>query len=408
MKHVIIGAGAAGIAAAKTIRELRKNDEIVLISTDENVHSRCMLHKYISGERNEKSISFIQDRFFEDYNICWKKSITVSGVDTDKKNVVFDGGAESYDKLLIATGAQSVIPPIGALRSAGNVYGLRDLLDACKIRDKAVNAEKIVVIGAGLVGLDAAYAFLELGKKPVIVEMANDILALNLDRHAASTYQQKFEDAGCSFRLGRKVSDTVTAPSGEVMAVVLDTGERLACDMVIVAAGVRPASGFLMNSPIKVERSIVVDEYLATNISDIYAAGDVAGISGIWPNAQKQGEIAARNMCGEKMIYDDTFAIKNTVNFFGLPSLSVGLRVPEEGDIVEVREDKNCYEKVIMRDGIVMGVILQGDIAGSGFWQFLIKNKINVSSIPKSIWKISFADFYGIEQNGEYSWKYPA
>jgi NAD(P)H-nitrite reductase large subunit len=174
--------------------------------------------------------------------------------------------------------------------------------------------------------------------------------------------------------------------------------------MVIVAAGVRPATAFLTESPIAVERSIMVNESLATNIPDVYAAGDVAGLSGIWPNAQKQGQIAGYNMCDVPMHYMDTFAIKNTVNFFDTLSLSVGQREPLEGDVVEIREDRNRYEKYIMHDDVVVGVLLQGDISGSGFWQYLIKNKIHVGAINKPVWKLSFADFYGVEKTGEYAW----
>lgn len=404
MKHVIIGAGAAGIAAARTIRQQRSEDEIVIISSDAHVHSRCMLHKYISGERVEQTLSFVPEHFFQERDIRWCKAVTINGIDTDKKEVMYSSGTQSYDKLLIATGAVSVIPPIGQLRTAGNVFGLRDLPDAQKIRQKAKQAQNVVVIGAGLVGLDAVYGLLEMGKKPVVVEMADTVLAMNLDRHGAHAYQKKFEEAGCSFHLGRKVSDTVCNASGDVSGIVLDTGEQLACDMVIVAAGVRPATSLLAESDIVVDRSIVVNEYLATNIPDVYAAGDVAGLSGIWPNAQKQGQVAGYNMCGIPMVYQDTFAVKNTVNFFDMLSLSVGQREPSEGDTVVIREDRNCYEKYIMHDDVVVGILLQGDISGSGFWQYLIKNKIHVGEIDKPVWKLSFADFYGVAETGEYVW----
>jgi len=109
-------------------------------------------------------------------------------------------------------------------------------------------------------------------------------------------------------------------------------------------------------------------------------------------------------MCGVHTVYDDIFAVKNTMNFFGIPSLSVGITEPLEGDTVEVRNGKDSYEKVILRDGVVVGVILQGDISHSGFWQYLIKKKIDVSKASKPVFDISFADFYGIRDNGEYQW----
>jgi NAD(P)H-nitrite reductase large subunit len=174
--------------------------------------------------------------------------------------------------------------------------------------------------------------------------------------------------------------------------------------MVIMAVGVRPAIGFLEGSGVKTERGVVVDDYLAASVPGIYAAGDAAGLSGIWPNAQKQGEYAAYNMTGTRWAYDDRFAIKNTVNFFDLLTLSLGAIAPQEGDEVLVREDRNNYRKLILRDGAVAGVILQGEIGGSGFWQHLIKNRIRIDRLGKSPWKLSYADFYGVEDNGEYKW----
>jgi NAD(P)H-nitrite reductase large subunit len=255
--------------------------------------------------------------------------------------------------------------------------------------------------------------------------MAPTALAINLDPHAAEPYQRYFEKQGAVFHLGRKVVNTRSTVtdggnSGSVTcinALELDTGELIPCDMVVMAVGVRPATGFLTDSGVKVERSIVVDDHLMTNVPGVYAAGDVAGLSGIWPNAQKQGETAAKNICGWNLVYDDRFAIKNTVNFGGLVTMSIGALAPQEGDTVLIREDRHGYQKLILRDGengsVPVGVVLQGDISGKGFWQYLIKNRIpiakpgsniNTNLFVKSPWKVSYADFYGLEENGEYKW----
>ena len=404
MKHVIIGAGAAGISAAKTIRQLQNNDEIVVISTDDAIHSRCMLHKFISGDRNISELSFVPEGFFKDSNIRWISDTTVTGIDIDKKQVLFNGGAEAYDRLLIATGAQSVIPPIDGLRDTKNVFGLRDLPDAKVIREKAAQANNIVIIGAGLVGLDAAYGLIEMGKKPVIVEMSESILPLNLDPRAASKYKAKFEEAGCVFYLGSKLTSVARDTSENVTSITLNNKEQLPCDLLIVAVGVRPAIEFLKNSGITNDQGTIVNEYLATNVAGIYVAGDASGLSKNWPNAVEQGEVAAFNMCGIPTVYKDTFDLKNTVNFFGIISLSIGQPMPSTGDVEHIRESHNRYEKIILRDGVPAGVILQGDISHSGFWQYMIKNKINIAAIPKSIWKVSFADSYSIGKDGEYKW----
>jgi NAD(P)H-nitrite reductase large subunit len=225
-----------------------------------------------------------------------------------------------------------------------------------------------------------------------------------MDAHAAEAYQRKFEERGVQFLLARKVVGTRSDGNGNITAVELEGGDSVPCDMVVMAVGVRPAIAFLEGSGIKTERAVVVDDYLATSVPDIYAAGDAAGLSGIWPNAQKQGEYAAYNMTGTRWAYDDRFAIKNTVNFFDLLTLSVGAINPQEGDEVLVKEDRNNYRKLILRDGAAAGVILQGEIGGSGFWQHLIKNRIRIDKLGKSPWKVSYADFFGVEANGEYKW----
>jgi NAD(P)H-nitrite reductase large subunit len=311
--------------------------------------------------------------------------------------------------VLIATGSISITPPIGELKIAKNVFGLRHLSDARSIVECAKNAKKITVIGAGLVGLDAVYGILETSdgtaKEITVVEMAPSVLAINIDAHAAAAYQRLFEEKGVKFYLARKVVNTRSS-EGNISALKFDDGTIIPCDMVILAVGVRPATAFLEDSGVELteRKAVKVDDYLATNVPGVYAAGDVAGLSGIWPNAQKQGEFAAFNMTGSKFVYDDLFAIKNTINFFDLLSLSLGIFNPQDGDEVLIKEDRNNYRKLILRDGYPVGIILQGEIGSSGFWLHLIKNKIRIDNLGKSPWKVSYADFYGVEDNGEYKW----
>jgi len=415
MKHIIIGAGAAAMSAVRTILKEKSDDTVLIVSQDEKVYSRCMLHKFISGERDAESINFINDDLLKSPRVQWIKGKTITRLDAAAKTVY--AGEEkisSGDTVLIATGSDSVTPPIGELKTAKNAFGLRHLSDARAIVERAKTAKEIAVIGAGLIGLDAVYGILESPsgekKKITVVEMAPSVLAINLDAHAAEAYQRLFDNKGVAFRLARKVVNT-KSDGGNITALELDDGEIISCDMVIMAVGVRAATAFLAGGvasegslELTERRAVKVDDYLATNISGIYAAGDVAGLSGIWPNAQKQGEMAAYNMTGTKWAYDDRFAIKNTVNFFGLLSLSLGAINPLEGDKTLVKEDRNNYRKLILRDGIPVGIILQGEIGESGFWLYLIKNKIRIDNLGKSPWNVSYADFYGVEANGEYKW----
>jgi len=400
MKHVIIGSGAAAVAAARTIRANSPSDEIIMLTADERIYSRCLLHMYIGGKRDVAGMSFVPTDFASANKIAIYYKTKATKIDTANKEVSFKGGGVKYDKLLIATGSRSFMPQVLGLRKATNVHGLRHLNDAKTIKDKASNTDNIAIIGAGLVGLDAAYGLTLMGKKPIVVDMADSILASNLDEHASNVYKAKFEEAGVAFHLGCKVVSVGSCSKGAVTEVELDNGTKLACELLIIAVGVITQSDLAELSGIKTDRGIIVDTYLQTEITDIFAAGDVTGLSETWPNAVLQGEVAALNMVGKKTEYNDTFSAKNTINFFGIPSLSIGQFVPEEGDVVECRESTKSYQKTILRDGIPIGVILQGDISRSGFWQQLIKDKVHIADMNR----VSFANAYGLNEDGEYVW----
>ncbi|HAZ06153.1 MAG TPA: NAD(P)/FAD-dependent oxidoreductase [Acetobacterium sp.] len=408
MKIVIIGASAAGISAAKTIKVSEPKTEVVIISREDSVHSRCMLHKFLGHQRDAKGISFIADDFFETAGITWLNNTTVISLDPDYKTVTTHNNQTiSYDKLLIATGAGYFIPPIPGLRESKNVYGFRDLKDAKLLDRECQTAKNAMVIGAGLVGMDAAVALLERGLNVTIIEMTKDVMSLQLDHQAAVAYQQLFEEAGAEFILEDKVVSVDVNDVGRGTTIHLASGKAVPADVIVIAAGVRPAFNFTQGSGIKTNQAILVGDDLKTNIDDIYAAGDVTGIAGIWPNAMKQGRIAAINMLGEKLLYEDRYALKNTVNFYGLTTLSLGNinPEPEENCEILIREDRHNYQKVVLKNGVVQGVIMQGDIGGTGFWQYLIKNKIDVSDKNKDVFGLSFADFYDLDQQtGEYKY----
>ena len=408
MKIVIIGASAAGISAAQTIKNAEPDTEIVLISKEDSVHSRCMLHKFLGHERDVKGISFISEDFLKTNGITWLKNTTIISLNSTNKTVkTHDNQEISFDKLLIATGASYFIPPIPGLRESKNVYGFRDLKDAQLLDIECHTAKNAVIIGAGLVGMDAAVAMLERGLKVTIIEMTADVMSLQLDKKSAQAYQQLFEKAGADFILNDKVVSVDVDAVGRGKAIHLASGKAVPADVIVIAAGVRPAFNFIEGSGIATNHAILVGDDLQTNIAGIYAAGDVTGIAGIWPNAMKQGRIAAFNMLGEKLLYEDRYALKNTVNFYGLTTLSLGNinPEPEENCDIFIREDRNNYQKVVMKNGVIQGVIIQGNIGGTGFWQYLIKNKINVSDKNKDVFSLSYGDFYDQDQQtGKYNY----
>ena len=405
-RFVIIGAGAAGIAAAQTLRDFRPKDMITVLSIDEKVHSRCMLHKYLGHERDEQGINFVAADFFEKNDIYHIPCQTVSRIDTQAKTVYYgESYSIPYDKLLISTGSGFFIPPIPHFREAPNVFGFRDLSDAMKIDAAFARGKRVFIVGSGLVGLDAASALAERGADITIAEMAPRVMPLQTDEYAAGVYQKAFEAHGCKFLLGIGASDAVVDGEGNITEVILSSGEHVPCDFIIMAAGVRPRIQIALDSGIKAERAIEVDDHLRTSAPDVYAAGDCTGLSGVWPDAMAQGRAAAENMAGLDTVYEKPYPFKNTSNFFGVTMLSAGRLDLTEGAEILVHKTPGEYKKAVITNGRLTAYLSLGDISNQGLYLYLIRTGVDVSDKLDRIFRLSFADFYGInEKNGEFAY----
>lgn len=405
MNYVVLGASAAGINAIKVLRELDEKANITLISKDEHIYSRCMLHHIISEHRTLDSLNFVETKFDEKYNISWKKSCTVNNIDIENKEVsILETGEKvKYDKLLIATGASSAMPPIKNLKKAKHVYGLRNIEDAYEIKEKAKDCKKIAILGAGLVGIDALIGLLEYKNLDIsVIYREPFILNRQLDEYAASVYENKFKELGVKFFKGSSVNEICMDNNENIIGVVLDDENYIECDMAIVATGVIPNAEFINKEFINYDRGIIIDDNCKTTAKDIFAAGDVVGKNAIWPLAVKQGIIAAYNMAGREEKIDDSFVYRNTMNFLGIPTVSLGIIDMEEDCIVNVRKDETGYKKFIIKDNVIKGVIVQGDISYVGALTHLIKNNIEIPDLEKRIFEIGYADFFSVKGNGEF------
>ncbi|MBQ8586086.1 MAG: NAD(P)/FAD-dependent oxidoreductase [Butyricicoccus sp.] len=405
MRYVVIGASAAGINGIKELRRLDPESEIILISKDHDIYSRCILHHYLGGKRTLAELNFTEHDFESLYNVQWIKGQACTGVDPQAKTVSLeDGSAVSYDKLLIATGSHTFIPPIKNLKGAKNVIGFRNIEDIEALKAAAATRKNFLVIGGGLVGLDCTSGLLELGVNVTLVEMAGWLLCRQLDPKAAKTYQDAFAAKGVQQYFGIGISEAVVNEDGEVTAMVLADGTEIPCDYVVVTAGVRSNVEFLEGSGIETGRTgMVFDETGKTSDDNIYGAGDVSGLSPIWPAAVKEGIIAASNMAGVPQGMTDFFASKSTMNFLGIPSMSLGNVNPEDDSYsVEIRETKNSYKKIVHKNGKITGAILQGDLAYGGILQQLIARRIDVTKVKKPIFDVDYSDFFNIKDNFEF------
>ncbi|WP_221372285.1 NAD(P)/FAD-dependent oxidoreductase [Clostridium perfringens] len=407
MRYIVVGASAAGISGAKTLRELDKDAEIILVSKDENVYSRCILHHYISGHRDIEALDFTDRDFFEKYNIEWKKGLEVKSID-DKEHVIGLSNGESlkYDKILLATGASAFIPPVENLREAKNVVGLRNLEDAIKIKEEAEKVKNVVVLGAGLVGIDAIAGLAFKDLNVTLVEMGDRVLPIQLDKYASSKYEKRFEDAGVKLKLGVRAEKVLIDENKNPKALLINTGEEIPCELIIVATGVRSNVAFLKDSSIETDRfGLIINEKGETNARDVYGAGDITGRNPIWPTAVKEGIIAANNMVGNEIFMEDFFGSKNTMNFLGLTTMSLGVvNIPDDSYTEEIDISGDNYKKIIHKDGKIYGAIIQGDLSYAGVLTQLIKEKIHVSKVKKPLFEIDYADFFNIKENLEYTY----
>ena len=405
MVYVIVGASASGINAAKTLRENDKNAEIILVSKDEYVYSRCILHHFLDGRREIEALDFTPNNFFEMYNIKWIKGVEVVGIDIKEKRLKLSNNEGlGYDKVLLAAGSSSFLPPIENLRTANNVIGLRNLDDAIKIKEEAKKVKNVAILGAGLVGVDALAGLLDYNVNITLIEMGDRILPLQLDNYAANVYQERLKEEGVNFKFGVRAEKVIVDDNNNPVAIKLNTGEEISCELIIACTGVRSNIGFLKDSGIECDKfGLIINSKGETNVKDVYGAGDITGRNPIWPTAVKEGIIAANNMIGKEIYMNDFFGSKNTMNFCGVATMSLGLiNKPDDSYKEETQVKGKDYKKIIHKDGIIYGAIVQGDLSYVGVLTQLIKENIDIRKVKKPLFDVDYSDFFNEKENLEF------
>ena len=407
MRYIIIGSSAAGINAIRELRKFDKEGEVILVSKDEHIYSRCILHQYLSGERDLERLNFAEKDFDKVYRVNWMKVREAVALRTKDHILVLDGGEElSYDKLLIATGSHTFIPPIKGLSEADNYIGFRNIDDIEVLREVPKTAEHIVVLGSGLIGIDCATGFLHMGVKVTLVDFAGWLLNRQLDERAAKTYIDAFEKNGVEQYYSVGVKEVRVNDQHKIYEIELSDGKVLPCDFFVVTAGVRSNVEFLKDSGLELSKfGLVYDAFGQTSDPDVYGAGDVSGLSPIWPVAVKEGMIAAANMTGKKEKMTDFFASKSTMSFLGIHTMSLGVVTPPDDSYrVDVYDKGGVYKKIVSRDGVIVGALLQGDLAYGGVLQQMIARKLDVRKVRKPLFEIDYSDFFHEKANLEFAY----
>jgi len=371
--HVIIGASAAGLAALEAIRSVDRECQVTVLSKEKGpLYSRVGLTHFLDGTVRSAGMNTHGAEYFERLNARLLDGVAAVRVDPKSRAVMLSNRRTlRYDNLLVASGSAAVIPPIPGVRLRG-VYSCITRNDALAIDRALARARHVVVIGAGLIGIQAADAMVKRKKRVTIVEQMPHVMPTMVDPAAARVFEDLLREAGHTVRTGVQAAEVV-GKAGRVSGVQLEGGDILPGQMCIMAVGVRPNLEFLDGTRIQRRQGVLVDAAQQTSLKHVYAAGDVAEttdrfsgqrvVIAIWPEALNQGRVAGLNMAGQPATYEGSMAM-NATSVLGLPIASVGLwQVTDTAEYrihSQVDASKRTYRKLVFKDDALLGALLVG------------------------------------------------
>ncbi len=365
MRYLIIGAGVAGISAVREIIKNRNENDSITVITDESYpfYYRPRLIECLSGEVDIEDIIIHDQDWFEKNDINLNLEETVESVLSEEKKVITNRDEYKYDKLLIANGAHCFVPPIKG-KDMKNVFALRDAADVKQICQAAEKLEKAVVVGGGLLGLESAYNLKKAGLDVTVVEIMPRLLPMQLDDDAAELLMSLLENKGLEFFIDTQVDSFLG--DEKVTGVKLKSEKVIDADLILVSAGIRPNISLVQgNEGIKLNKGIVVNEYMETGLEGVYAAGDIAEyqgrVYGIWAPSQQQGKIAGLNMTGEKTEFDPPVP-SHKLKVVGINVVSAGELDFDLQYKYEQEANTDKYRKVVYdENNNPIGTIVVGD-----------------------------------------------
>jgi len=401
-EYLIIGNSAGGIGAAEAIREVDKTNSITIVSDESYpAYSRPLISKCLAGERGIDAILFRPADFYSRNDIDLILDRKVESLKLDRRIAQLEGSEQIvWKKLLVATGGVPIIPRMKGAHKKG-VFTFLTFKDAIEIDEFLRNGSQALVIGGGLIGISVTEALTKRGVAVTVVEMKDRVLNTILDETASAIVEETLKQAGVRVITNQTVAEVTGREY--VNGAILDSGERVSCDLIIIAIGVLPRTELVSSTDIKVNRGIVVDRCMATSYPDVYACGDAAEaydfvygvnrLTPIWPNAYIGGRVAGFNMAGVCTEYCGGTAM-NSLNYFGLDIATAGVVVPPDDRHWEVvsQRSNGAYRKIILGDDIVMGMVFVKDIEKSGMIFSLMRDRVNVSNFRQAL----LADDFGL------------
>jgi len=391
VKYVIIGNSAAGIGAVEGIRQLDTQGEITIIASEpHHTYSRPLISYLLKGAATEETMRYRAADFYEKNNCKTIFGVEVTKINEAEKSVMLENGETvPYDKLLVATGSSAFVPPFEGLDTVAEKFSFMCLDDSLALDNALDSSKSVLIVGAGLIGLKCAEGILgksksadapSRAKKISVLDLSPRILSSILDDDSASLVQSHLENAGVQFHLAKNITRF------EKNAAILENGERLDFDILVLAVGVRPNTA-LLNGIAEIERGIVINEKSETTAPNIYAAGDCTQttdisdgqekIMALLPNAYIQGECAGINMAGGEKSFTNAIPM-NAIGFCGLSIITAGNYTGED---YKEAEKNSQYKRLFYSDNKLNGYIMVGNVEKAGIYTSLIREQTPLDSI---------------------------
>jgi len=389
-QHVIIGNCIAAVTAAETLRKLNPNDRILIIG-DEAVpsYSRCLITYFLGGMVDKSHLLSHTEKWYRDRTIDLQLSTRAVGVDVKSRTVLAEQNGKSkkfsYDTMLVATGSSPIFLKSFPYDPQG-IIGMRNYDDSSTLLGWAKKGKKAIIIGAGFVGLKTAYGLVKRGVQVKVVELLPTVLGRMTDLEASGRVRERL----CGHELlDIELNNSViaTRKQGERYVVTYQNGAEETADFLVASVGVKANTEFLAGTGVEIDRIVNVDDYQATTVDGIYAAGDVCRsrhiVSGqwiynaIWPVAAAQGRVAAGNMSSPdtRLTYEGNIPM-NSVDFYELWVTAIGDVQAEGPDVEEITfKTPAVYQKVKLQGGVPFAFMAVGNVDGAGVMRSAIVGK---------------------------------
>jgi nitrite reductase (NADH) large subunit len=365
MRHLIVGNGVAGTTAAQQIRQMDPDCEITMLTEEAHpFYSRIRLIDFLADEATEDDVIMHKPVWYDEHRIRLVLARRVASIDTDAREVVTDSGEKyGYDRLLLATGSHSFVPPIPGHRLRG-VFTLRTLEDAKAIKEYARSINEVLLVGGGVLGLEAGNSLRKTGKKVSVVEVFPRLLPRQMDPQGSRILCAQMQEMGFTFYLGMKTDELIGRES--VKRALLEDGSEVPAELAIISAGVRANTTLAAEADIACgQAGIIVDDRMRTSRADVYAAGDSAEhrgrMYGIWPAAEAEGRVAGTNMAGGDEKFEG-ITPSNVLKVAGIELAAAGDIDPEGRcqRIIKQDDARHIYLKLVHENGTLRGCIILG------------------------------------------------